>query len=253
MKEQIDWVTGRPEEYTAQNWQAETAAFSGQLRTAAEFSRRAAELAERRGLREVVAQIVAGDAAREAQLGNCSRIGERTARALAITSSGRAKFSAANALAACGEFDRMQAIVDDLVKSYPKDTLLHQVFLPLLHARAEMHAGNPARAIQWLEKTRWYEGAVFFQVPYLRGEAYLRHREGAKAAAEFQRILDNRGWQPASPLYPLAHLGIARAAVLIGDLPKARAAYKNFFALWRDADPDIPVLQDAGREHATLR
>jgi tetratricopeptide (TPR) repeat protein len=253
MTQQIDWVKGKPQEYTGQNWQAETAAFSGQLRTAAAFSRRAAELAERRGLQEVLAQIVAGDAAREAQFGDCSGIGQRTARALAISRSGRAKFSAANALAACGQFDQMQAIVDDLVKSYPKDTLLDQVFLPLLHARAEMHRGNPARAIQLLEKSRWYEGAVFFQIPYLRGEAYLGQRQGAEAAAEFQRILDHRGWQPASPLYPLAHLGIARAAVLVGDLPKAREAYQNFFALWKDADPDIPVLQEARREHARLR
>jgi hypothetical protein len=145
MKEQVDWVKGRPEEYTAQNWQAETAAFSGQLRQAADFSRRAAELAERRGLQEVLAQILAGDAAREAQLGNCSRLRERTAGALAITRSARAQFSAANALAACGRFDQMQAIVDDLVKSYPKDTLLDQVFLPLLHARAGLRTQTGRR------------------------------------------------------------------------------------------------------------
>jgi eukaryotic-like serine/threonine-protein kinase len=253
MKQEIDWVQGRPQEYTGQNWQAEAAAFFGQVRTAAEFSRRAAELAERRGLQEVLAQIVAGDAAREAQFGNCSRIRKRTAEALAISTSGRARFSAANALAACGEITHMQAIIDDLVESYPKDTLLNQVFVPLLHARAEMHRGNPARAIELLENTRTYEGTVFFQVPYVRGEAYLQQRQGPEAAAEFQRILDNRGWQPASPLYPLAHLGIARAAVLVGDTMRAREAYETFFALWKDADPDIPVLLEARREHANLR
>jgi eukaryotic-like serine/threonine-protein kinase len=252
MTQQIEWVKGKPQEYTGQNWQAETAAFSGQLRAAAEFSRRAAQLAERRNLQEVLAQIVAGDAAREAQFGNCSRIRERTAGARASNSSGRAKFSAANALAACGEFDRMQAVIDDLVKSNPKDTLLNQVFLPLLYARAEMHRGNPARAIQLLEKTRSYEGAVFFQVPYLRGEAYLRQRRGREAAAEFQRILDHRGWQPASPLYPLAHLGMARAAALIGDTTKQRESYQTFLTLWKDADVDIPILQEARREHAQL-
>jgi eukaryotic-like serine/threonine-protein kinase len=90
-------------------------------------------------------------------------------------------------------------------------------------------------------------------VPYLRGEAYLRQRRGAEAAVEFQRILDHRGWQPASPLYPLAHLGMARAAAVIGDTTKQREAYQNFFALWKDADPDIPILQEARREHARLR
>lgn len=246
MKEQIDWVKGRPEEYTAQNWQAETAAFSGQLRKAADFSRRAAELAERRGLQEVLAQIVAGDAAREARFGNCSRIRERTAEALAISTSGRARFSAANALAACGEITQMQAIIDDLVKGYPKDTLLNQVFLPLLRARAEMHRGNPARAIQLLEKTGSYEGAVFFQVPYVRGEAYLRQRQGAEAEAEFQRILDNRGWQPASPLYPLAYLGRARAAVLVGDTTRAREAHEASSLSGRTQTRTSPFCRRSG-------
>jgi eukaryotic-like serine/threonine-protein kinase len=253
MAQQIDWATHSTQDYAAQNWQAETAAFSGQSRKAAAFSRRAAELAERRGLHEVLAQIVAGHAAREAQFGNCRGVREATARAVAITRSARAKFSAANALAACGEFDRMQAILDDLVRIYPKDTLLNEVFRPLVHARAEMHRGHPARAIQLLEKTRAYEGAVFFQVPYVRGEAYLRQRQGAEAAAEFQRILDHRGWLPVSPLYPLAHLGMARAAVLLGDTTKARQAYEDFFTLWKDADPEIPALQAASREHARLR
>jgi eukaryotic-like serine/threonine-protein kinase len=253
MKQQIEWVSGRPEEYTAQNWQAETAAFSGQLRTAAEFSRRAAELAQRRDLKEVLAQIVAGDAAREAHFGNCDQVKERAAKALAITASQRAMFSAANALAACGEFSQMQAITDELARSYPKDTLLNELLLPLVRARAEMYRGNADRATQLLETTRSYEGAMFFQVPYLRGEAYLAQRKGAEAAAEFQTILDHRGWQPASPLYPLAHLGLARAATLIGDAEKARNAYQDFFTLWKDADPDLSVLQQARREHERVR
>jgi eukaryotic-like serine/threonine-protein kinase len=253
MQQQIEWVSGRPEEYTAQNWQADTAAFSGRLRTAAEFSRRAAELAQRRDLTEVLAQIVAGEAAREAHFGNCTRVKEKTARALAITESQRAMFTAANALAACGEFKQMQAITDDLVRTYPKDTLLNDLLLPLVQARAEMYRGHADRAIQLLETTRSYEGAVFFQIPYLRGEAYLAQRKGAEAAAEFQRILDNRGWQPASPLYPLAHLGLARAAMLTGDAAKARRAYEDLFALWKNADPDIAALQQARREHVKVR
>ena len=95
-------------------------------------------------------------------------------------------------------------------------------------------------------------GYALFQIAYLRGQAYLNQHKGADAAAEFQKILDHRGWQPASPLYPLAHLGLARAAALSGDTTKARTAYQDFFALWKDADPDIPILQEARREYEKL-
>jgi tetratricopeptide (TPR) repeat protein len=253
MKQQIEWANGKPEEYAAQNWQAETAAFSGQLRKAKEFSSRAAELAQRRDLKEVVAQIVAGDAVRDTLFGDCKEVKEKTAKALAITESQLAQFSAANALAVCGEFRQMQAITDELVKRYPKHTLFIKVFLPLIQARAEMYRGNAAQAIQLLETTRPYEGAAPFQITYLRAQAYLSQRKGTEAATEFQKILDHRGWQPASPLYPLAHLGLARTATLNGDTATARKAYQDFFALWKDADPDIPILQEARREYEKLK
>jgi serine/threonine protein kinase/tetratricopeptide (TPR) repeat protein len=253
MKQQIEWTNGKPEEYTAQNWQVETAAFSGQLRKAKEFSSRAAELAQRRDLKEVVAQIVAGDAVREALFGDCKQVKERTAKALAITESQPARVSAANALAVCGEFNHMQTIVDELVKRYPKDTLLNNVFLPLIQARAEMNRGNGAQAIRLLEITRSYEGAALFQVAYLRGQAYLSQQKGAEAATEFQKILDHRGSQPVSYFYPLAHLELARGAALAGDTAKARQAYENFFALWKDADADLLVLREAKKEYEKLK
>jgi Tfp pilus assembly protein PilF len=104
-----------------------------------------------------------------------------------------------------------------------------------------------------LETTRPFEGSALFQIAYLRGQAYLNQQKGAGAAAEFQKILDHRGWQPTSPLYPLAHLGLARAAALSGDTAKARKAYQDFFALWKDADPDITILQEARREYEKLK
>ncbi len=87
---------------------------------------------------------------------------------------------------------------------------------------------------------------------YLRGQACLRAGKGTEAAAEFQKILDHRGAAPFSPLYVLAHLGLARAYVLSGDLPKGRRAYEDFLALWKDADPDIPIFQEAKAEYARL-
>ena len=253
MKQQVEWVNGKPEEYTAQSWQSKAAAFSGQVRKAAEFSRRAAELAQHRALKEVLAQIVAEDAERDALFSDCKQVKAKSAKALAITKSQPARLSAANALAACGEFLAMQAITDELSTRYPKDTLLNEVFLPLVHARAELYRGNGARVIELLETTRPYVGAALFQVAYLRGQAYLSQHNGAEASTEFQTILDHRGAQPTSPLYPLARLGLARAAILNGDTTKARKAYQDFFALWKDADPDIPTLQQARREHENVK
>ena len=116
-----------------------------------------------------------------------------------------------------------------------------------------MYRGNAAQAVQLLEPTRSYEGAALFQIAYLRGQSYLNQQRGTDAAAEFQKILDHRGWQPTGTLYPLAHLGLARTAALSGDTTKARKAYQDFFALWKDADPDMPLLQEARREYEKLK
>jgi hypothetical protein len=104
-----------------------------------------------------------------------------------------------------------------------------------------------------LEPARPYEGSALFQIAYLRGQAYVDLRRGADAAAEFQRILDHRGLQAAFPFHPVAHVGLARAAVLVGDTTTARRAYQDFFALWKDADVEIPILQQARREYEKLK
>jgi tetratricopeptide (TPR) repeat protein len=252
MAQQIAWAKGRPDEHLAQTWQAETAAFSGQLRRAREFSRLAVELAERRNLKDVAAQIAAGAAARDAALGHCRQVNEQTARALAISGSQLTMVPAAHALAACGEVSHTQPITAALARSSPKDTLLNRVTLPLVQARIEMQRGNPALAVKLLETAGPYEGYALFQIAYLRGQAYLDLRRGPDASAEFQRILDHRGLQTASPFYPLAHVGLARAAALAGDMTQARKAYQDFLALWKDADPDIPILQQARREYEKL-
>ena len=252
MQQQIEWLNGKPDEYLAQGWQSETAAFSGQLRRAREFSNRAIESAESRDLKEVAAQIAVGGAGRDAVFGDCDQAKAQTPKALG-SHSPLTMANAANALATCGEFSQTQTIIAELTRRSPKDTVVNKILLPLVQARIELQRGNPAQAIQLLETTRPYEGYALFQTAYLRGQAYLNQQNGAGAAAEFQKILDHRGWQPTSPLYPLAHLGLARAAVLSGDSTKARKAYQDFFALWKDSDPDISVLQEARREYERLK
>ena len=161
--------------------------------------------------------------------------------------------NAGNALATCGEFSQTQTIVAELTRRSPKDTVLNKILLPLVQARIEFQRGNAAQAIQLLETTRPFEGYALFQIAYLRGQAYLNQQSGADAAAEFQKILDHRGSQPTSPLYSLAQLGLARAAALSGDTTKARKAYQDFFALWKDADADISILIEAKKEYERLK
>jgi eukaryotic-like serine/threonine-protein kinase len=253
MQQQIEWAKGKADEYVAQNWQADNAVFSGQFRRATQFANDAFESAERHGLKDVAAQIAAGIAARDARLGDCRRVKEQTAKALSISHSQLTMIPAGSALAGCGEVGPAQTITDELIRRFPKDTLLNKVSLPLVQARLELHRGNPAQAIQFLAATKPYERYALFEIADLRGQVYLRQQRGADAAAEFQKILDNRGWQTTSPLYPLAHLGLARAAVLQGNTAGARTAYQDFFALWKDADADTPILIEAKKEYEKLK
>lgn len=253
MQQQIEWLKGKPDDYLAQGWQSETAAFSGQLRKAKELSNHAFELAERRDLKDVAAQIAVGGATRDSLFGDCTQVQEQTAKALGISQRPLTTVNAGNALATCGEFSQAQTIIAELTRRSPTDTVLNKILVPLVQARIELQRGNPAQAIQLLETTRPYEGYALFQIAYLRGQSYLHQQKVADAAAEFQKILDHRGSQPTSPIYSLAHLGLARAAALTGDTARARQAYQDFFALWKDADPDILVLQEARREHEKLK
>jgi serine/threonine protein kinase/tetratricopeptide (TPR) repeat protein len=253
MQQQIEWLKGKPDDYLAQGWQSETAAFSGQLRKAKELSNHAFELAERRDLKEVAAQIAVGGATRDALFGDCTQVKQQISKALGISQRPLTMVNAGNALANCGEFSQTQNIIAELTRRYPKDTVLNKILLPLVQARIELQRGNPAQAIQSLETTRPYEGYALFQIAYLRGQAYLHQQKGADAASELQKILDHRGSQPTSPMYPLAQLGLARAAALSGETAKARKAYQDFFALWKDADQDLIILQEAKREYEKLK
>jgi outer membrane protein assembly factor BamD (BamD/ComL family) len=121
--------------------------------------------------------------------------------------------------------------------------------LPVIRAVIELQHGNAAGTIEQLGTTSRYEAAAEFWPQYLRGEAYLKLKQGTEAATEFQKILDHRGQAPLSTLYPLAHLGLARAASLSSDLAKSRAAYEEFFKLWKTADADLPILIEAKKEY----
>jgi tetratricopeptide (TPR) repeat protein len=253
VKNEIDWATGRPEQYAAQSWQSESAVFSGQLKKSKEFSSTAIEMAERRDLKEVAAQLAAGAAARNAQLHDCGTVKDQTAKARQLSHDRITLSLSAQALAICGDLGQTRTLVEELAKRFPTESLINQVRIPLIEAHVEMQRGNAAQAIQLLEKTRLYGRNILFPISYLRGQAYLAEKKGTDAAAQFQEILDNRGWSPISYFYPLAYVGLARAAALQGDTAKARKAYEDFFALWKDADAELPILIEAKKEYAELK
>ncbi len=253
MRRQIDLATGKPYEYLALGWQAETSAFAGQLRQTREFSRRAADLAQRRNSKVAAAVLIATDAIREAMFGNCRQAHADATSALALSHDGAVLIRGGGALALCGEIGQAQSLADELAKQNDKLILTDPVWLPALRAVIENQRGKPDQAIRLLQTVGAYEEAALFWPAYLRGASYLRKGAGAEAAAEFQKILDHRGHDPTSFLYPLAHLGLARAAALTGDTAKSRQAYQDFFALWKDADADLPILIEAKKEYGKLK
>ncbi len=155
-------------------------------------------------------------------------------------------------LAMSGEDEVLRAL-ERIQKDMSQDTLVNFVVIPTAKAAREVRAGNGAKAIELLNGVKAFEPS-YASLPaiYTRGLAYLQTNSGREAAAEFQRILGRRGVDPLSPLYPLSHLGLARAYTLVGDLANARKSYQDFFGVWKDADPDIPVLVQARGEYAKL-
>jgi eukaryotic-like serine/threonine-protein kinase len=255
MEGRLAWFAGRPVEHVAYRLRAETAAFGGRFRQAREFNRRAIELLRNRNLNDNAAQAMTYAAMVEAVVGNCQEARATASAGLAIERTLFSLNDAAFVYALCGDAAQAQPIADDLARRRPQDTALNAISLPMTRAALELSRGNGAQAVQLLQLTSRYESGLIagFWPNYLRGQALLRQQAGAEAMAEFQKILDRRGVSITSPLYPLAHLGLARAAALTGDTARSRRAYQDFFALWRDADSDIPILQEARQEYERLR
>lgn len=253
MQQQLDWWRGKPDEYVALNLQTQTAAFSGQWRHSQDLSRGAIELATRNDAKEVAVQYAVEAMLRDAVFGQCSQIKASTSQAAELSRNNVFLTRAALALALCGDAGQAQSLIEEVTKERPKDTLINSLWVPLVGAAIQLNRNNPAEAVQLLEAAKRYEVAAEFWPQYVRGLAYLRLKSGNEAAAEFQKILDNRGQAPLSALYQLAHLGLARAAALAGDLSKSRKAYQDFLALWKDADSDLPILKEAKQEYEKLK
>jgi tetratricopeptide (TPR) repeat protein len=257
MKQQLDAMTGTPDEYWAFHWQAQSSSFAGQLQQAQDFYHRASALAGQRHP-ERAAWFAEEALLRGAACGLCLQVKTGNADSLASSRISTQSYvpvamSRALALALCGEVGHAQSLADKVQRNNPQSTLANAVWLPVIRAAIELQRGFPDQTIELLQPTTAYQQAALFWANYLRGQAHLRRKSGAEAAAEFQKILDHRGWDTASPLWPLAHLGLARAAALTGDIARSRLAYQDFLAMWKDANPDLPILIEAKREFTSLK
>jgi eukaryotic-like serine/threonine-protein kinase len=263
MAQQVAWSAGKPEsEDQMLGTEADTAAFRGELRKAREFSQQAEESAGRAGEKENAATYVVLSALREALFGNANEARGEAALALEGSSGRDVTYGAALASAYAGEAGMAKALTDELNRKFPEDTIVQTNYLPTLRAKLAVSRGNASGAIEILRAATPHElGRTTFNVSgwtamypvFVRGEAYLAEHRGSEAANEFQKILDHRGIVLKEPIGALARLGLARAEAMMGDRAKARAAYQDFLALWKDADPDIPVLKRAKAEYAKLK
>lgn len=262
MAKQVAWSAETPgAEDVLLYYESQTAAYLGRLTKARELSRRAIDSAERAHKNETAAGYEAEAALREAMFGNSAVAKQHAAAALNSLPSRNVKLETALALGYAGDEAGAEKLAGDLAKQFPEDTLVQFNCLPAIRSQLAVGHGEPAKAIAALQAALPYElgelgnvGLSLTMRPvYLRGEAYLAAHEGREGAAEFQKILDNPGVVANQPIGALAYLGLARAYGFQGDTAKARAAYKDFLTLWKDADPDIPILKQAGAEYAKLR
>jgi Flp pilus assembly protein TadD len=255
MAKQVAWSVEKPSENRFLNNEAYTAACQGQLRKAREFSRRAVASATRAQDKEAAAGYETGAALREALFGNASQAVQRAGMALSLSHGRDVQYEAALALAFAGEALRAEKLANDLAKSFPENTIVQFTYLPVVGAQVALSHHDFSKAIETLKAGARYELGIdgtLYPI-YLRAQAYLAGHQGSEAATEFQRIIDHRGIVVNEPIGALARLGLARAYALQGDTAKSRAAYQDFLTLWKDADPDIPVLQQAKSEYARLK
>ena len=261
MEQELTHLMGKPGyEDIALYYQSETAACAGQFEKANDLSRRAADSAQRADEKETAAGYQAEAALRAALVGNLAFAKPQAQTALPLSDGGDVKAMSAIALGLSGDSAPAMRLAEELNRRLPEDTIVQFDYLPMIRAAVALHSGAAEKAIAALAPAAPYElGAAsqnlnFLLYPvYLRGVSDLAAKQGTAAVAEFQKILDHPGVVLNEPISVLAVLGLGRAYALAGDQNKARTAYQNFLALWKDADPGVPILQQAKAEYARLQ
>jgi len=256
MQQQVAWGTGKPgDEDPLLSAQADTEAYYGRMTRSRDFARRAVESAIRADAKEAAGLWEIGAALREAEVGNRDLAKRDVAAALALSTGRDAKTQAALALALVNDVGRAQALEDQVNKDYPPRNLVQLFWIPTVKAQIDLDKQNSDQALLDLEPAAAYEQAygAYLYPAYVRGQAYLMAHNGAAALAEFQKLNDHRGTVANFVTGALVHLQIGRAYVITGDAAKAKACYQDFFTIWKNADPDVPILKDAKAEYAKLQ
>jgi tetratricopeptide (TPR) repeat protein len=267
-QEQMDRAVGLARgKRKAEHWMAHEEALalarSGRLQAARRSSSRAVDLALQEGQYEAAASYRAARAVWESVCGNVAKGSSGAMAALELSKGRDVQYAAALALALSGGSSRSDALASDLEKRFPEDTFVKFTYAPVLHALTSLKRGKPEESVERLQVALRYElagnGLNFAHLylgglhsAWVRGEALMAAHQYAEAAAEFQKILDHRGVVGLDPIGALAHLKFGRVFALSGDRGKARASYQHFLALWKDADPDIPILKSAKAEYSRL-
>jgi len=239
-------------DFTETGMRASMAAYAGQLSAARTFGQKQRDAAQRLGFKEAVAGEYSQEASIEAIFADKARAIEDVTQALKLSQSPNVVLNCATALALAGENSRAAKLADDVAQKRPYDTLVQFVEVPLVKAQIELNQGNPAKAIDLLDGALVYARANS-GVLYVRGNAYLKAGRGADAVQAFQRLQDLKNIINIDPVMPLAKLGLARAYVIANDKARARVAYQDFLALWKDADPNVPLLREVKAEYARLQ
>jgi tetratricopeptide (TPR) repeat protein len=254
MARELESSVGVSETNAAFGWQAHTSAFSGRAMAAHEQFRRGIQMSLQGNFTEVAAQLTMEDAENHAIVGQCAEARRDVSTGLELGRDNATLERASRVLALCGGEREASTLSSEVAKRFPDATLTNRVSLPVTAAAVAIEQGDAARGLSLLDAVRRYDHApsAEFWPAYLRGQAYLHLKDGREAALEFQGIVDHRGEVPASVLYPLAHLGLARASALSNDTDKARKAYEDFLTLWNGADADLQLLKDARLEYSRL-
>jgi serine/threonine protein kinase/tetratricopeptide (TPR) repeat protein len=254
MQREVEQAAGKVQEPAIGLMRAVGECAQGKIKSARASYARAVSVAQAQGQKEYAGTILGAEAGCDAWVGFSQEARQTMNAALALSENIISRSLAARSFAWIGDTAQSEKLAEGLSKEFPYATVVNQVLLPTARALNSLQRNQPDQAVAALEPAKPYElGTGNLGAIYIRGEAFLRLHDGAKAAAEYQRILDHRGLDPVGWGYSLAHLGLGRAYALQGDTGKAKAAYQDFFAVWKDADADVPVLKTAKAEYEKLK
>jgi eukaryotic-like serine/threonine-protein kinase len=254
MQNEVEVAIGTDREQEMLVDQAFAFAAMGKLRRARELFKRSWADYDRAGLQDHAAYSMAQEALIEADFGNIPEARTRAAEALRLGRGIDARETTAEVLSLAGEEARARTLAQELRTRFPQHAPLNAASLPTILATAELQRGNASKAIDLLKEAAPYDLSEFSNLSpiYIRAQAYLRLHSSKEAEAEFQKLLEHSGINALSPRHALARLGLARALALEGDVPQARKAYEDFLAYWSEADPELPILRQAGAELSKL-